>query len=412
MAGPGTPAGRVGAGMRRRTGQWVATGALVLLAALVPAGAAWADAATGAPTISGTATVGEELTADTSAIMDNDGLTGVSYRYQWVRVDGTTDTNVGSDSSTYPLVDADAGNKIKVTVSFTDDANNAETLTSAAYPATGNVQVGAPGPPRSLAAAPGLARVTLNWQAPQSNGGSPIEKYSYRVSADGGRSWNPDWTDVPDGPDADTVPGNETTLTATGLRRGTEYTFQVTAYNGTRDSDVATAKATPISLTVAVASATIAEASGTSEVTVSTPTAFSSAQPVTLVLGGTAAETDDYTVGSKSLTFAASATEVSTTVTAVQDTVYESSETVIVATGHGGTATITISDDDPAPTFSVAVDDDSLAEDGGTATVTISISNGVTIGTAQTIRLVLGGTATHHTGALAPSAITISARCR
>ena len=35
------------------------------------------------PLINGTPQVGETLTADTSAIVDEDGLTNVSYRYQW-----------------------------------------------------------------------------------------------------------------------------------------------------------------------------------------------------------------------------------------------------------------------------------------------------------------------------------------
>ena len=89
--------------------------------------------ATGAPTITGTAQVGQTLTAGTTAIMDADGLTSVSYTYQWIRVDGGTETNIASaTASTYTLVAADQGTTIKVTVSFTDDASNAETLTSAA----------------------------------------------------------------------------------------------------------------------------------------------------------------------------------------------------------------------------------------------------------------------------------------
>ena len=89
--------------------------------------------ATGAPTITGTATVGQTLTADTTAIMDADGLTSVSYTYQWIRVDDNTETNIsGATASTHTLVAADQGTTIKVTVSFTDDASNPETLTSAA----------------------------------------------------------------------------------------------------------------------------------------------------------------------------------------------------------------------------------------------------------------------------------------
>ena len=91
--------------------------------------------ATGAPTINGTAQVGETLTADVSGITDTDGLTDVSYTYQWIANDGTTDTDIrGATSSTYTLSDDDVGKTIKLRVSFTDDANNSETLTSAATP--------------------------------------------------------------------------------------------------------------------------------------------------------------------------------------------------------------------------------------------------------------------------------------
>ncbi len=89
--------------------------------------------ATGAPTISGTAQVDETLTADVSSINDSDGLTNVSYSYQWIRNDGTNDADIGGQTgSTYTLTDEDVGKSIKVKVSFTDDAGNEETLTSAA----------------------------------------------------------------------------------------------------------------------------------------------------------------------------------------------------------------------------------------------------------------------------------------
>ena len=41
--------------------------------------------ATGQPTISGTARVGEDLSAGTSGISDGNGLATVSYSYQWLR---------------------------------------------------------------------------------------------------------------------------------------------------------------------------------------------------------------------------------------------------------------------------------------------------------------------------------------
>ena len=99
------------------------------------------DAATGAPTISGTAQVGQTLTASTSGIADADGLTTVIYRYQWIRVDGGNETSLsGATSSTYTLVSTDQGDKVKVKVFFTDDAGFSETLTSDAYPASGTIE--------------------------------------------------------------------------------------------------------------------------------------------------------------------------------------------------------------------------------------------------------------------------------
>ena len=87
------------------------------------------SAATGAPTIGGTAQVGETLTASTSDISDSDGLTNASFTYQWLADDTAIS---GATTSTYTPVAGDVGKAIKVTVSFTDDAGNAETLTSAA----------------------------------------------------------------------------------------------------------------------------------------------------------------------------------------------------------------------------------------------------------------------------------------
>ena len=83
--------------------------------------------ATGAPTISGTAQVGQTLTGGTTGISDADGLTNVNYSYQWQADD--TDIS-GATSSTYALQSSENGKVIKVRVTFTDDAGNEESLTS------------------------------------------------------------------------------------------------------------------------------------------------------------------------------------------------------------------------------------------------------------------------------------------
>ena len=83
--------------------------------------------ATGAPTISGTPQVGQTLTASTSDIADADGLTSVSYTYQWLADDTAID---GATSSTYALQSSENGKVIKVRVTFEDDAGSDESLTS------------------------------------------------------------------------------------------------------------------------------------------------------------------------------------------------------------------------------------------------------------------------------------------
>ena len=82
---------------------------------------------TGEPTISGTAQVSQTLTASTSDIADVDGLTNVSYSYQWLADDTEIDE---ATSSTYTVQSSDNGKVIKVQVTFTDDEGNDESLLS------------------------------------------------------------------------------------------------------------------------------------------------------------------------------------------------------------------------------------------------------------------------------------------
>ncbi len=84
--------------------------------------------ATGAPTITGTAQVGQTLTASTAGISDADGWDNVTYSYQWLADDAEID---GATSSTYTLQSSDNGKVIKVRVTFTDDRGFSESLTSA-----------------------------------------------------------------------------------------------------------------------------------------------------------------------------------------------------------------------------------------------------------------------------------------
>ena len=172
---------------------------------------------------------------------------------------------------------------------------------------------------------------------------------------------------------------------------GTQQTVTIT------DDDAAP------TLTVSVSADTVAEAAGTSTVTVSASgTTFATVQTIMLNLDGTATQTDDYTISAESLTLAAGATSVTATVTAVQDTIDEADETVLITASLGGSdigtqQTVTITDDDAAPTLTVSVSADTIGEAGGTSTVIISTGAGPAFGSDQTITLELAGTATEGT---------------
>ena len=83
--------------------------------------------ATGAPGITGTALVGEMLTATTTGISDSDGLSGATFTYQWLADDADIS---GATGSTYTVTATDAGKAFTVRVAFTDDAGHEESLTS------------------------------------------------------------------------------------------------------------------------------------------------------------------------------------------------------------------------------------------------------------------------------------------
>ncbi len=127
------------------------------------------SAATGAPAITGTAQVGETLTADTSGIADADGLDNAAFSYQWLADDADIQ---GATGSTYTLQDADEGKAVTVRVSFDDDAGNQESLTSGA---TAGVEAAVaeeepveppPAPTNLTAVVNEDGSVTLTWDAP------------------------------------------------------------------------------------------------------------------------------------------------------------------------------------------------------------------------------------------------------
>ena len=109
-----------------------------------------------------------------------------------------------------------------------------------------------PGPPTNLQATPGYEKVTLSW-IPPANADSialPITEYEYRISVDGGNTWDPDWETIGLG-----RTGHNTLTSCTfgdrnnnrnvdnlidiNLANGTSYTFEIRARGGDGYSEAA-----------------------------------------------------------------------------------------------------------------------------------------------------------------------------
>ena len=102
-----------------------------------------------------------------------------------------------------------------------------------------------PAAPANLAADPGDAQVALSWDDP---GDSTITKYQYRVSADGGINWDPNWGDIPS-----SGAGTTGYSVTSGLSNRVEYTFEVRAVNPRGNGDESRATTTPAPLPAAPA---------------------------------------------------------------------------------------------------------------------------------------------------------------
>jgi hypothetical protein len=138
---------------------------------------------------------------------------------------------------------------------------------------------------------------------------------------------------------------------------------------------------------------------------------------VNFTVSGTSTLNDDYTI-STPITITAGSTSGTASISIVNDLVYEGNETIIldIASVSGGGVTengtqqetITITEDDSAPTLSLASSSSSLDENGSAITLTGTLSNP----THQTVTvgISVSGTATLNTDySLSGSSFTISA---
>ncbi len=137
--------------------------------------------ASGAPSISGTAQVSETLTVDTSGIADADGLTNASFAYRWLADDVEI---AGATASTYTLTSSEQGKTIKVRLSFTDDAGNEESVTSAATEAVTVANSPASGAPSISGTAQVSETLTVDTSGIADADGLTNASFAYRWLAD------------------------------------------------------------------------------------------------------------------------------------------------------------------------------------------------------------------------------------
>ena len=117
------------------------------------------------PSVSGTSTVGNPLSATTGTWSDPDGDT-LSYSYQWYRADDENGTNAasisGATASSYTLITSDAHKYLRVVVTANDGNGGTQTATSAYTAITNSAPVNSAVPSVTGTATVGNALTTTN----------------------------------------------------------------------------------------------------------------------------------------------------------------------------------------------------------------------------------------------------------
>lgn len=143
-----------------------------------------------------------------------------AYHYSWNFGDGSATSTTQNPSHTYSNVGT-----YTATLTVTDSASPTNTATSTVTVTADPIAGTAPSAPQNLTATPGTQQVTLNWQAPASNGGVNITGYRvYRGTSSGTEA-------LLTSGGCGAVNGTTLTCTDTGLTAGTTYYYKVSALN-------------------------------------------------------------------------------------------------------------------------------------------------------------------------------------
>ena len=358
--------------------------------------------ATGAVTIEGTdmdgtVRVGYTLSADTSGIMDANGMPATdTYDYEWLRSGVLI---AGAEASDYTVVDADLGETLSVRVNFTDSAGFSESLRSAE---TSSVL------PAILDHDPTL---TIRGGTVDEDDGEI--SFTVTLGEVHGLEVSVDYTTA----DRTAVAGDDyeaTNGTLTFAPGESEKTIAVTIIEDLVIESVYAEKfavelSNPVNavlgnsrasgnirdstdepeLGLMVDSTEIAEAGGSATVTVSITNDVVFDRDRIIYLGfhhSDATRGVDFTPSHEYDALrlvAGSSTFAPDELVAVQDTIYEGDESIVISiSGIAGSLsapillqrTVTIIDDDELPVATLQLSPDSIAENGGLSTVTATLS--------------------------------------
>jgi hypothetical protein len=156
----------------------------------------------------------------------------------------------------------------------------------------------------------------------------------------------------------------------------------------------------PPTVTLTTNVSSISEASGSATITATLSAASAFTVTVNLGFTGIAVSGTDYNASGSSITITAGQTTGTRTITAINDTIAESDESVViditsVTNGtESGTQqrTVNITDNDPIPSVTLSLSPSSASENGGIGTVTATLSNQAAW--SVIVQLAYSGTAT------------------
>ena len=172
----------------------------------------------GAPT-SVSATAGNaQATVSWTAPASNGGASIESYTVTSSPGNRTATTNNGSTTSaTVTGLNNGTAYTFTVVATNTNGNSSASSASASVTPSAPSGLITVPGAPRLVTVINGNLSAIVSWSAPISNGGASIESYTVASNTGG-------FSEI-------TQDGSTTTVTITGLTRGTSYTFTVTATN-------------------------------------------------------------------------------------------------------------------------------------------------------------------------------------